>query len=176
MRGDQLARQWRIIRAIEASPNGLTETEIAQREETEFRTINRDLKALQAAGFSYPCHAKAQRAPREIFRLLLSFLDIFLATSHSIRKTKGFSARSSRAPDREASAYSPTTLLDSLTLLLPAPDTPSPNDKLHLYLLLPPCSTKKPANPLPTAASHNEVSAQIHTASQTDSLSPYSSS
>lgn len=34
MRGDQLTRQWRIIRAIEASPNGLTGTEIAEREET----------------------------------------------------------------------------------------------------------------------------------------------
>ena len=34
MRGDQLARQWRIIRAIEASPGGLTVTEIANREET----------------------------------------------------------------------------------------------------------------------------------------------
>ena len=52
MRGDQLARQWRIIRAIEASPNGLTVTEIAQREETGFRTIYRDLEALQAAGCS----------------------------------------------------------------------------------------------------------------------------
>ena len=51
MRGDQLARQWRIIRAIEASPNGLTVTEIAQREETGIRTIYRDLEALQAAGF-----------------------------------------------------------------------------------------------------------------------------
>jgi hypothetical protein len=29
MRGDQLARQWRVIRAIEASPNGLTMVEIA---------------------------------------------------------------------------------------------------------------------------------------------------
>jgi hypothetical protein len=29
MRGDQLARQWRVIRAIEASPNGLTVAEIA---------------------------------------------------------------------------------------------------------------------------------------------------
>jgi len=29
MRGDQLARQWRVIRAIEASPNGLTAAEIA---------------------------------------------------------------------------------------------------------------------------------------------------
>jgi hypothetical protein len=51
MRGDQLARQWRLIRAIEASPNGLTVAETAQREETGIRTINRDLEALQTAGF-----------------------------------------------------------------------------------------------------------------------------
>jgi predicted DNA-binding transcriptional regulator YafY len=51
MRGDQLSRQWRIIRAIEASSNGLTVTEIAQREETGIRTIYRDLEALQAEGF-----------------------------------------------------------------------------------------------------------------------------
>ena len=49
MRGDQLARQWRIIRAIEASPKGLTFTENLQREETGIRTINRGLAALQAA-------------------------------------------------------------------------------------------------------------------------------
>ena len=29
MRGDQLARQWRVIRALEASPNELTAAEIA---------------------------------------------------------------------------------------------------------------------------------------------------
>jgi predicted DNA-binding transcriptional regulator YafY len=51
MRGDQLARQWRIIRAIEASPNGLTATEIAQRKETGIRPIYRNLEALQAPGF-----------------------------------------------------------------------------------------------------------------------------
>jgi predicted DNA-binding transcriptional regulator YafY len=51
MRGDQLARQWRVIRAIEASTNGLTVAEIANREETGIRTIYRDLEALQAAGF-----------------------------------------------------------------------------------------------------------------------------
>jgi hypothetical protein len=89
MRGDQLARQWRVIRAIEASPNGLTVAEIAQREETGIRTIYRDLEAHHSPG-----HAKAQRAPREIFRLLLSFLDIFLTPSHSFKKTiKGFSAK-----------------------------------------------------------------------------------
>jgi hypothetical protein len=89
MRGDQLARQWRVIRAIEATPNGLTVAEIAQREETGIRTIYRELEALHSPG-----HAKAQRAPREIFRLLLSFLDIFLTPSHPFRKTiKGFSAK-----------------------------------------------------------------------------------
>jgi predicted DNA-binding transcriptional regulator YafY len=51
MRGDQLARQWRIIRAIEASPNGLTVAEFTKREETGIRTIYRYLEAFQAAGF-----------------------------------------------------------------------------------------------------------------------------
>jgi predicted DNA-binding transcriptional regulator YafY len=51
MRGDQLARQWRVIRAIEASPNGLAVAEIAQQEEKGLRTIYRDLEALQEAGF-----------------------------------------------------------------------------------------------------------------------------
>ncbi len=51
MRGDQLARQWRNIRAIEASPGGLTVAKIAKPEETGIRTIYRDLKSLQAAGF-----------------------------------------------------------------------------------------------------------------------------
>ncbi len=43
MRGDQLARQWRVIRAIEASPGGLTVAEIANFPST--------LEALQGAGF-----------------------------------------------------------------------------------------------------------------------------
>ena len=51
MRGDEVTRHWRIIRAIEASPKGLTIAEIAQRGETGRRTIYRDLVALQAAGF-----------------------------------------------------------------------------------------------------------------------------
>ena len=53
MRGDQLARQWRVIRAIEASPGGLTVAEIAEREETGIRRIYRDLEPLQAGGFPY---------------------------------------------------------------------------------------------------------------------------
>jgi hypothetical protein len=89
MRGDQPSRQWRVIRAIEASPNGLTVAEIAQREETGMRTIYRDLEAHHSPG-----HAKARRAPRETFRVLLAFLDIFFPPWHSFRKTiKGFSAK-----------------------------------------------------------------------------------
>ena len=53
MRGDQLARQWRIIRAIEASPNGLTVAEIAKRDETGTRMIFPGLEALPAAGFPF---------------------------------------------------------------------------------------------------------------------------
>ena len=51
MRGDQLARQWRIIRGIEVSHNRLTAAEIAKREETGIRTICRYLEALQAGSF-----------------------------------------------------------------------------------------------------------------------------
>lgn len=51
MRGDQLARQWRIIKSIEASGKGLTVAELAERENIGVRTIYRDLVALQEAGF-----------------------------------------------------------------------------------------------------------------------------
>jgi predicted DNA-binding transcriptional regulator YafY len=81
MRGDQLARQWRIIRAIEADPNGLTVTAIAQREETGMRTINRTLGAPQASGVSL--HAeRVQRANRRVFidTLKFKFLPSFSLT------------------------------------------------------------------------------------------------
>ena len=66
MRGDHLARQWRLIRAIETSPNGLTVTEVANREETGIRIIYRDLEALQAVGF--PLYTeRVERATRWAF-------------------------------------------------------------------------------------------------------------
>jgi hypothetical protein len=83
MRGDQLARQWRIIRAIETSPNGLTVPEISKREETGIPTIYRDLEALQPAS-----HAKAQRSPRKRSTLLLPFLKISLP--HCFRRYPHF--------------------------------------------------------------------------------------
>jgi len=50
MRGDHLSRQCRVVRTIEASPNGLTLAEIAKREDSGILTIYRDLEALQPAG------------------------------------------------------------------------------------------------------------------------------
>lgn len=66
MRGDQLARQWRIIRSIEASPTGLTVAELAKREGIGIRTVYRDLVALQQAGF--PLYTeRVERASRWAF-------------------------------------------------------------------------------------------------------------
>jgi hypothetical protein len=66
MRGDHLARQWRIIRTIKASPNGFTVIEIPQREESGIRMINRNLRALEAAGFPL-CTARVDRDNRWAF-------------------------------------------------------------------------------------------------------------
>ena len=51
MRGDQLSRQWRILRQIEVSKNGLTAAEIAELGSVSHRTAYRDLDDLQLAGF-----------------------------------------------------------------------------------------------------------------------------
>ncbi|MBW2644374.1 MAG: transcriptional regulator [Deltaproteobacteria bacterium] len=51
MRGDQLSRQWRILRQIEVSKNGLTAAEIAELGDISQRTAYRDLDDLQLAGF-----------------------------------------------------------------------------------------------------------------------------
>ena len=51
MRGDQLTRQWRILRQIEVSKNGQTAAEIADQCGVSLRTVYRDLDDLQYAGF-----------------------------------------------------------------------------------------------------------------------------
>jgi len=51
MRGDQLSRQWRILRQIEVSKNGLTAAQIAALGYVSPRTAYRDLDDLQLAGF-----------------------------------------------------------------------------------------------------------------------------
>ena len=51
MRGDQLARQWRILRTIESKKQGATVAELSAQEDCSPRTIWRDLAAIQEAGF-----------------------------------------------------------------------------------------------------------------------------
>jgi len=52
MRGEQLVRQWRILRTIETRKNGATIAELAEQENCHLRTIWQDLPAIQEAGFS----------------------------------------------------------------------------------------------------------------------------
>ncbi len=49
MRGDQLARQWRILRTIESKKQGATVAELAAQEDCHPRTIWRDLAAIEPA-------------------------------------------------------------------------------------------------------------------------------
>ena len=49
MRGDQLSRQWRILRTIESKKHGTTVAELAAQEDCSSRTIWRDLAAVQKA-------------------------------------------------------------------------------------------------------------------------------
>jgi integrase len=50
-RGDQLARQWKIIQTLITSRQGKSAAELAGEFECHPRTLYRDLEALQAAGF-----------------------------------------------------------------------------------------------------------------------------
>jgi predicted DNA-binding transcriptional regulator YafY len=50
-RGDQLARQWRIIQTLISSRHGKSVSDLAQDLSCHTRTVYRDLEALQAAGF-----------------------------------------------------------------------------------------------------------------------------
>ncbi|MGD9818567.1 MAG: helix-turn-helix transcriptional regulator [Desulfomonilaceae bacterium] len=51
MRGDQMSRQWRIIKLIEAHANGIGAAELAKEVEVPIRTLYRDLEAIQRGGF-----------------------------------------------------------------------------------------------------------------------------
>ena len=59
MRSDQLSRQWRILRQIEASKSGRTASEIADLVGVSLRTAYRDLNDLQLAGF--PLYAEKRK-------------------------------------------------------------------------------------------------------------------
>jgi len=51
MRGEQLARQWRILRTLESRKTGATVADLAQEQDCHPRTVWRDLTAIQEAGF-----------------------------------------------------------------------------------------------------------------------------
>ena len=50
-RGDQLARQWKIIQSLISSRHGKSVSDLAEALHCHRRTVYRDLEALQAAGF-----------------------------------------------------------------------------------------------------------------------------
>ena len=50
-RGDQLARQWKIIQSLTAARYGKAVSELAATLACHRRTVYRDLEALQEAGF-----------------------------------------------------------------------------------------------------------------------------
>ena len=50
-RGDQLARQWRILQSLIAARRGKSAADLARELENHWRTVYRDLEALQLAGF-----------------------------------------------------------------------------------------------------------------------------
>jgi hypothetical protein len=51
VRGEQLARQWRILRALESNRHGITVADLAEQEGCQARTVWRDLAGIQEAGF-----------------------------------------------------------------------------------------------------------------------------
>jgi predicted DNA-binding transcriptional regulator YafY len=67
-RGDQLARQWKIIQALIASRHGKSVPDLAEMVECHTRTVYRDLEALQAAGFPVTTE-------RDGHRMIWSLLD-----------------------------------------------------------------------------------------------------
>lgn len=70
MRGDQLARQWRLIQGLARSRFGVGLDDLAAELECTKRTVYRDLDALQYAGFPI---TSEKRDGRVFYRLLETF-------------------------------------------------------------------------------------------------------
>ena len=60
-RGDQLGRQWKIIRSLIASKRGKSVQDLASELSCHPRTVYRDLEALQVAGFPVYTECKGQK-------------------------------------------------------------------------------------------------------------------
>ena len=70
MRGDQLARQWRLIQRLARSRSGIGLDELAEDLECVRRTVYRDLDALMLAGFPV---VSERRDGRVLYRFLETF-------------------------------------------------------------------------------------------------------
>jgi len=75
MRGDQLARQRRILQAIESRKHGATVATPVAEEGSHPRTIWRDLVAIQAAG-------KSNLRPQEDFSISLTYMSTMSPKPH----------------------------------------------------------------------------------------------
>jgi predicted DNA-binding transcriptional regulator YafY len=53
MRGDRLARQWKILQMLSHAIDGISAAELAEKLGDSVRSIYRDLEALQKAGFPF---------------------------------------------------------------------------------------------------------------------------
>ena len=62
MRGDRLARQWRILQLLSGHHEGLAVTDIADELGTNIRAIYRDLEVLQKAGFPLYTHREGRHS------------------------------------------------------------------------------------------------------------------
>jgi predicted DNA-binding transcriptional regulator YafY len=56
VRNAELIRQWQILRAIDATPTGVSVRRLATQQRVHQRTIRRDLEALEQAGFPIYCN------------------------------------------------------------------------------------------------------------------------
>jgi hypothetical protein len=72
VRGDQLARQWQILRTIESRNHGVTVADLAAQEGCHTRTIWRDFAAIQEAVF--PLYSEAHETGRLIGASCVTFL------------------------------------------------------------------------------------------------------
>lgn len=70
MRGIQIARQWKILRLLEARSQGVGLNELSVEFEVSLRTIYRDLNALQEAG--YPLYNE-RNGKNAVWKLVESF-------------------------------------------------------------------------------------------------------
>ncbi|MBN1550840.1 transcriptional regulator [bacterium] len=72
-RGEQLSRQWQVLRVLENHRYGISIDELAEKLECSRRTLERDLKALQDMGF--PIQSEAKEFGKKYWTLTKQFIE-----------------------------------------------------------------------------------------------------